>query len=113
LTEDDHDKDVDMRGIYRDRRQRLRASAEAFPTLLADFLETDVSDHPDWCDELLAGLDRARKGEPFVAAGNVYALSADPEVVEIRNGYDEAIAPLRLSLADVERALLAWRRAIG
>ncbi len=102
-----------MRGIYRDHRQRLRASSEAFPTLLADFLEKDVSDHPGWCDELLAGLDRARRGESFVASGNVYALCADPSTVEIRNGFDDAIEPLRLSLGDVERALTAWRRAIG
>ena len=108
-----HGKDVDMRGIYRDRRQRLRASSEAFPPLLARFLETDVADHPDRCDELLAGLDRARSGESYAANGTVYALFADPSTVEIRNGCDDAIEPLRLSLGDVERALTAWRRAIG
>lgn len=113
MSDKEQIKDVDMRGIYRDRRQRLRASTDAFPILLADFLETDVCDHPAWCDELLAGLDRARKGEPFIATGNIYALTASPEVVEIRNGYDDAIEPLRLALGDVERALIAWRRAIG
>ncbi|MFO1153224.1 MAG: hypothetical protein U1E42_06110 [Rhodospirillales bacterium] len=101
-----------MRGIFRDRRQRLRASSEAFPILLANFLETDVSDRADRCDELLAGLDRARRGESFVASGKVYALFADPSTVEIRNGFDDAIEPLRLSLGDVERALTAWRRAM-
>jgi hypothetical protein len=101
-----------MRGIYRDRRQRLRASSETFPTLLAAFLET-VSDHQDWCDALLAGLDRARRGESFVTTGGTYALSANPDMVEIRNGGDDAIEPLRLSLGDVERALVAWRRAMG
>ncbi|MFO1127613.1 MAG: hypothetical protein U1E66_04145 [Rhodospirillales bacterium] len=101
-----------MRGIFRDRRQRLRASSEAFPPLLANFLETDVSDRPQRCDELLAGLDRARRGETFAANGRVYALFADPCTVEIRNGFDDAIEPLRLSLGDVERALIAWRRAM-
>jgi hypothetical protein len=30
------------RGIYRDSRDRLRASPDVFPSMLADFLETDV-----------------------------------------------------------------------
>lgn len=101
-----------MRGIYRDHRHRLRASPETFPVVLADFLETDVSDHSSWCEELLAGLERARRGESFVATGNIYELSADPTMVEIRNGYDAALEPLRLPLCDLERALTAWRRAI-
>lgn len=102
-----------MQGIYRDRRRRLRASSEAFPALLAGFLETDVADRLDRCEALLEGLDRARRGEPFVAAGSGYALSADLEMVVIRDGHDNVREPLRLSLADVERALMAWRRAIG
>lgn len=101
-----------MRGIYRDHHRRLRASTDAFPLLLADFLETDVSDHPSWCEELLAGLRRARRGETFIATGNIYELSARPHLVEIRNGYDEAMEPLRLPISDVERALSAWRRAM-
>lgn len=109
---DEPDKDVDMRGIYRDRHQRLRASPETFPVVLADFLETDVSDHSGWCEELLAGLERARRGESFVATGNIYQLSANPQMVQIRNGYDDALEPLRLPLRDLERALTAWRLAI-
>lgn len=100
-----------MRGIYRDHRQQLRASPDAFPLILADFLETDVCEHPGWCEELLAGLERARRGEAFVASGNVYELSADAVNVEIKNGYDQALEPLRLPLRDLERALTAWRRA--
>jgi hypothetical protein len=110
--DEDQNKDVDMRGIYRDHHHRLRASPETFPVVLADFLETDVSDHSGWCEELLAGLERARRGESFVATGNIYKLSADPMMVQIRNGYDEALEPLRLPLRDLERALTAWRRAI-
>lgn len=110
--DDEKDKDVDMRGIYRDRHQRLRASPDTFPVVLADFLETDVSDHSGWCEELLAGLERARHGESYVAAGNIYQLSANPQMVLIRNGYDDALEPLRLPLRDLERALTAWRRAI-
>ena len=51
-----------MRGIYRDRRDRLRASPDVFPSVLADFLETDVRDNPAWCEELLRGLERASDG---------------------------------------------------
>ena len=101
------------RGIYRDRRDRLRASVDVFPSMLADFLETDVRDNPAWCEELLQGLDEARGGRCFEATGNLYALQAGPDVAELRNGYDERLAPLRLAVADLHRALTAWRRAIG
>lgn len=101
-----------MRGIYRDHRQRLRACPDTFPVVLADFLETDVSEHSSWCEELLAGLERARRGESYVATGNIYQLSADPMMVQIRCGYDDALEPLRLPLRDLERALTAWRSAI-
>jgi hypothetical protein len=106
-------EDVEMRGIYRDHHRRLRASTDAFPLLLADFLETDVSDHPHWCQELLKGLARARRGESFIATGNVYEFSAHPNLVEIRNGCDDAVEPLRLPISDVERALSAWLRAMA
>jgi hypothetical protein len=101
------------KGIYRDRRDRLRASPEVFPSMLADFLETDVRENPAWCEELLDGLDQARGGERFEAYGNVYELQAGPMGAELRSGYDDARAPLRLAVADLKRALAAWRRAIG
>lgn len=102
-----------MRGIYRDHRDRLRASPDVFPSLLADFLETDVRDNPAWCEELLQGLDRAIGGCSFAASGNLYELRAGPEGVSLRNGEDDRRAPLRLAVADLKRALAAWRRAIG
>ncbi|MBK8173817.1 MAG: hypothetical protein IPK66_00505 [Rhodospirillales bacterium] len=101
-----------MRGIYRDRRDRLRASSEVFPSMLADFLETEVREDPRWCEELLRGLDQACGGRPFAAQGSAYALKAGPDGVELRNG-DERRAALRLAVTDLRRALAAWRRAIG
>ncbi len=102
-----------MRGIYRDHRDRLRASPEVFPTLLADFLETDVRDNPAWCEELLRGLDLASIGQRFEASGNLYELRAGPEGAQLVNGEDDRRAPLRLAVADLRRALAAWRQAIG
>lgn len=102
-----------MLGIYRDRRDRLRASTEVFPSMLADFLETDVKDNPDWCEELLHGLSEACGGKRFEAYGNLYELQAGPDGALLRNGYDARRAPLRLACADLRRALAAWRRAIG
>ena len=99
--------------IYRDNRDRLRASSEAFPSMLADFLETDVRENPGWCEELLRGLDQAWGGERFEAYGKMYALEAGPMGAELRNGYDDRRAPLRLAIADLKRALAAWRRATG
>ena len=106
-------RDQDMRGIYRDHRDRLRASVETFPSLLADFLEADVRENPVWCEELLQGLDAARGGKRFLAAGDLYELEAGPEGAELRNGLDDRLEPLRLAVADMKRALAAWRRAIG
>lgn len=102
-----------MRGIYRDRRDRLRASPDVFPSLLADFLETDVRDNPAWCEELLRGLDGASIGQTFAASGALYKLRAGPDGAQLRNGGDDRRAPLRLAIADLRRALAAWRRAIG
>jgi len=102
-----------MRGIYRDQRDRLRASSDVFPSMLADFLETDVKDNPDWCEELLHGLSEACGGKRFEAYGNLYELEAGPDGALLRNGYDRGRAPLHLACADMRRALAAWRRAIG
>jgi hypothetical protein len=101
------------RGIYRDTRDRLRASPEVFPSMLADFLETDVRDDPGRCEELLNGLSDACGGQHFEAYGNLYELEAGPDGALLRNGCDDRRAPLRLALADLRRALAAWRRAIG
>ena len=101
-----------MSGIFRDDRGRLRAVPGAFPPLLADFLETDVRDNPGRCNELLDGLARARRGTPFEAYGNLYVLSAGPDGAVIRNGYDEGVPLLRLSLDTLHNALAAWRAAM-
>lgn len=102
-----------MRGIYRDRRARLRASTEVFPTLLADFLETDVRENPSWCEELIHGLNEASGGKNFAAYGSLYELQAGPEGALLKNGCDRRRAPLRLAVTDMKRALAAWRQAIG
>lgn len=102
-----------MRGIYRDHRDRLRASVETFPSVLADFLEADVRENQIWCEELLQGLDAARGGKRFLAAGDRYELEAGPDGAELRHGVDDRMRPLRLAVADMKRALAAWRRAIG
>ena len=105
--------DEEMRqGIYRDRNDRLRASPDVFPTMLADFLETDVRDNPDWCRELLHGLDAACGGRRFEAYGNLYELQAGPDGALLRNGEDDRRAPLKLAVMDLRRALAAWLRAI-
>jgi len=101
------------RGIYRDRRDRLRASADVFPSMLADFLETEVREDPDWCEELLHGLDLARGGQAYEAFGSLYKLQAGPDGALLRNGDDRRRAPLHLAVADLKRALAAWRQAIG
>jgi hypothetical protein len=101
------------KGIYRDSRDRLRASPDVFPSMLADFLETDVRDNPDWCEQLLNGLNEACGGRMFEAYGNLYELRAGPDGALLRNGCDERRAPLKLAVADLRRALAAWRRAIG
>jgi hypothetical protein len=101
------------RGIYRDHYDRLRASPEVFPSMLADFLETDVRDNPDWCEELLHGLSAASGGQNFAAFGNLYELEAGPDGALLRNGCDDRRAPLKLAVCDLRRALSAWRQAIG
>ena len=80
--------------------------------MLADFLETDVRENPDRCDELLGGLLQARRGTPFEAYGNLYVLTAGPEGAMIENGYDENVPPLHQSLDALEQALTAWRARI-
>lgn len=80
--------------------------------MLANFLEMDVQEDPEWCEELLRGLDLARGGEAFEAIGNLYALRADLNGASISTD-DDRRAPLRLAVTDLRRALTAWRRAIG
>ena len=101
------------KSIYGDSRDRLRASPDVFPSMLADFLETDVRDNPDWCEQLLNGLNEACGGRMFEAYGTLYELRAGPDGALLRNGCDERRAPLKLAVADLRRALAAWRRAIG
>lgn len=83
------------------------------PDMLADFLTTDVRIDPERCDELLAGLGRARRGEAFAAYGNLYQLTADREAAVIRNAFDAGIGETRLSLEAMIGILQAWRAAIG
>lgn len=101
-----------MKGIYRDRRGRLRASTRMFPPVLVDFLQTDVRENWMWCMHLIDGLGRARDGEPFRSDGNLYALDADRSDVEIRNVEDETATPLRLHLDELAPVLVAWSKAI-
>ncbi len=101
-----------MTSIFRDRDGHLRASVDAFPPILADFLETDVAENPERCDHLIAGLEQARDDRPFEAYGNIYELAAAPEGVEIRNTHDETIPPLHLSLDELDTALATWRQAM-
>ena len=91
--------------VYEPHRKSFR---RCLPTL-----ETDVQENPARCEELLTGLEQAYSGKRFEAYGNLYELEAGPMGVELRKGYDDARAPLRLAIADLKRALAAWRRAIG
>ena len=101
-----------MSSIFRDSSGRLCASIHGFPLILADFLEVDIGENPERCDELLAGVEQARDGLPYRAFGNIYELAAGPEWAEIRNLYDNSVRPLRLSLDELEVALAAWRLAM-
>ena len=101
-----------MTSIFRDRDGHLRASVHEFPPILADFLETDVAENRERCEYLLAGLGQGRDGQPFEAYGNIYELVAGPDGAVIRNAYDDTVAPLRLSLDELETALTAWRQAM-
>jgi hypothetical protein len=101
-----------MSSIFRDGSGRLCASIHGFPLILADFLETDIGENPEWCDELLTGVEQARDGHPYQAFGNIYELNAGTEWAEIRNAYDHTVKPLRLSLDELEVALAAWRLAM-
>ena len=55
------------KGIYRDSRDRLRASPDVFLPCWPTFFETDVRDNPDWCEQLLNGLNEACGGRMFEA----------------------------------------------
>lgn len=101
-----------MTSIFRDRDGHLRASVDAFPPILADFLETDVAENPERCEHLIDGVAQAREGPSFEAHGNIYELAARPEGAEIRNAYDDTVPPLSLSLDELEAALTAWRDAM-
>lgn len=101
-----------MKGIYRDRQNRLRASADTFPPILADFLETDVRENRTWCEHLLAGLVGAAIGEPFCAVGNLYVLSADAQGALIRNTQEERAPALGLPLDELKGVLVAWSLAM-
>jgi len=101
-----------MTPIFRDRDGHLRASVDAFPPILADFLETDVAENPNRCDQLIDYVKQARNGQPIEAYGNIYELTARLTGAEISNAYDDTIPSLHLSLDGLETALVAWRQAM-
>lgn len=95
-----------------DTPEALRHVLELLPPLLVDFVSTDVRRDAERCDELLAGLERARAGEAFEAYGNIYQLSAEPERAVIRNGENPDQDEMHLSLDALANILRAWRAAV-
>lgn len=86
---------------------------DLLPPLIADFLASDVRRDGARCAELLAGLERARAGEPFAAFGNVYELSAEGDRAILRNSHDPEVDEVHLSLTALVNVLIAWQEAIA
>lgn len=81
-------------------------SAE-IPSLVVDFLMTDVGDNLWRCEEILSALKEIRCAESF--QGNLYNLEIGENEVFIENVYDRNVAPYRGDKALFLKWLAAWR----
>ncbi len=99
--------------FYRDADGAPRARGEDLRTL-AQFLESDIQDDPETCDELIAVVAEAdpelRADYDFV--GNSFALSFEAdEVVLLCHAYEDA-DEVRLRRDTVLSALRDWKAFI-
>jgi len=84
--------------------------------LFTDFLETDVNDNSDYCQDILTAIVNIDKC-PFPnhqenLCGNVYELIIRHTEALLLNLHDENVAPARIKLEELSDLLKAWLKEI-
>lgn len=83
----------------------------AAPSILLDFLRTDVRNNRKQCDALLAQIADVQAGrrEGFESSGNLYIVQISRDAAIIENLFDDSQV-LTLSPEELADALTGWRR---
>lgn len=101
--------------MFRDADGRLQVeAAPGGSAAVADFLFTDVREDKARCDEIVALIEGARRGEACPERiGNVYALILDRTGARLENIHDEAAPSAEVGLDELEALLRRWRGHLG
>jgi len=81
--------------------------------LLADFLETDINDNLDYCQDILDAISHNEKNtsknyiESF--CGNLYELEITSNHALLHNLHDESVTPVKIENHELTELLSLWK----
>ena len=84
--------------------------------LLADFLETDVNENLEYCQDILAAIANIDKcpypNHQENLCGNLYELIIKHSEALLLNLHDDSVTPVRIKLKELTDLLTAWQKEI-
>ena len=102
--------------LARNKKGSLRIKKPKDLGLFADFLETDVNENSEYCQDILTAIAHIDKC-PFPnhqenLCGNVYEIIIRHSEALLLNLHDENVAPARIKLKQLSTLLKAWKKEI-
>jgi hypothetical protein len=79
--------------------------------MLNDFLNTDINENIEFCEEVLAAIAQAStKNDSF--CGNVYELEITANKATLYHLYDDSCVAESIDLTQLQSVLITWREKI-
>lgn len=102
--------------LARNKKGALKIKQPNDLGLIADFLETDINENSEYCQDILTALANIDKC-PFPnhqenLCGNLYELIIRHSEALLLNLYDENVAPVRIKLKELSDLVKAWQKEI-
>jgi uncharacterized protein YacL (UPF0231 family) len=102
--------------LVRNKQGSLKIKQPKDLGLFADFLETDVNENSEYCQDILTAIVNIGKcsfpNHQENLCGNVYELIIRHSEALLLNLHDENVAPTRIKLKELSGLLEAWQKEI-
>jgi uncharacterized protein YacL (UPF0231 family) len=103
--------------LARNKQGTLQITHPTNLGLVADFLETDVNDNLEYCQEILTAITNINKcpypNHQENLCSNLYELIIRHSEALLLNLHDEKVAPARIKLKELSSLLEAWQKEIN
>ncbi len=103
--------------LTRNQQGELQISQPPYLKPFADFLETDINENQEYCQEIISSIDEIKHSsnpnQQEFFCGNIYELEINPKQALLLNLYDDRASPVKIELNELKELLSVWQKEIS